>query len=168
MTGIRRDNLDKLFSHWVRARAGWACECCHKSDGQMDCAHIIGRRNRQTRWDDANAICLCRGCHSFFTDNPLDWSEWIVGYLGSDHVEAVRQRAQSTDKLTQDDKDAIADELYAKIQWIGETPVCTGKKRAKNKASAKKTANKKGRKLSDDKLKRKVNGKTVRRNKEGK
>lgn len=159
MSGVKRDNLDKLFSQWIRARAGWACECCGRSDIQLDCSHIVGRRNKQTRWDDAAALCLCRNCHQFFTDNPVDHTDWLRGYLGSDHVEAVRQRGQSTDKLTQADKDAIADELYAKVQWIGETPVCTGKKRSKKKAAKKKA----GRKVSQSKYRKKVDGTVVPR-----
>jgi len=170
----RIDGMDRLFSQWVRARAGWRCECCGRMKGRIECAHIYGRRNRQTRWDDANAISLCNPCHRYFTDNPVKWADWIRGHLGSDHVEAVGQRAMSTEKLTDADKAEIAAGLIAKLEEWGEEPVwkatTIGKKRAKKKAASKKKVSSglsqlkgTGRKLNSGKYKKRVSGETVRR-----
>lgn len=166
MSGIKVTNLDRLFSQYVRARAGWICETCNGYFGhekhRLDTSHILSRRHVHTRWDPANAVAQCKSCHRYHTEHPHDFADWTRGYLGSDHVAALQERAACTDTLTQKEREEIADDLYCKVQELGENPVCTGKKRAKKKASAKN----KGRKLSDDNLKRKVNGKTVRRNQE--
>jgi len=151
MSGIRRDNLDKLFSQYVRARAGWRCECCGQTQPPLDCAHIVSRRHRNTRWDEANAICLCRACHMFFEEHPHDWTDWTRSNLGTDHVEAVRERAKSTDKVSEQEKADMADAFYQKLIEWGEKPTCTGKpKKSKSKSKA-------------SKYKRKVDGQTVKR-----
>lgn len=157
MSAIRRDNLDKLFSQWVRARSGWHCECCNSADGQLDCAHIVGRRNRQTRWDDQNAICLCRNCHQYFTDHPHDWYEWTIANLGADRILAVRERAKSTDKVTDADKKAITNYLIERLEWIGENPVWKGGKRKKS-VRKKNSSTNRVQKPRQSKWKRKVDG----------
>lgn len=59
-----------LHSMVVRARAGYRCERCSTTEGQMQCAHIVGRRYTATRCDPMNAWCLCASCHRHLTENP--------------------------------------------------------------------------------------------------
>lgn len=167
MSGIKRTNLDALFSQYVRARAGWRCEYSGDTQGTLDCAHVLSRRHRPTRWDPRNAICLSRRWHMWFTEHPHEWADWTRGYLGPEVVDALQELAYSGEKITQADQDDIADDLYCKVLELGETPVCTGKKRAKKKAAKKRSVNKANANNTSvrkrEQYRRKVSGEVVKR-----
>lgn len=148
---IRRDALDRLFSQLVRARAKFCCEACGKTDGLHDAAHILSRRHVHTRWDLLNAVCLCRGCHRYFTEHPFEWVDWCNKNIGFDTVQALRERANCRDKLTDADRIAIGEDLIRRIRELGHEPVCGLGRRL--------TAKKK----RQSKYKRKVNGQVVLR-----
>ncbi len=65
---------DRLFSLYVLNRDGWCLACGSPEAGQ--CAHIISRRYRATRWDILNAVRLCQSCHVRYTHQPEEWREW--------------------------------------------------------------------------------------------
>jgi hypothetical protein len=70
---------DKLFSLIVRR--GGDCEYHdHPRDcrGTLQCAHIVSRAYRSTRWKEANAVCLCQGAHKFFTHHQLEWEAFVI------------------------------------------------------------------------------------------
>jgi hypothetical protein len=160
---IKTSNLDRLFSQYVRARAGYRCERCgekHASNSTgLHCSHIWSRRHVGTRWHPNNAVAHCMGCHSYLGGNPVLFTEWAEGYLGADTMQAIREEAMAVQKLTEADKRGIADELYRRVQELGETPVCTGYGRAKKKAAKKRAS----RKVSQGKWRKKVDGTVVRR-----
>lgn len=87
---------DALFSLIVRAPG--RCENCGETQN-LQCAHGFSRRYRNTRWDERNAWCLCRGCHMFFTHRPIEWDDWMIGHLGLPRYERLRSRAMSTEKV---------------------------------------------------------------------
>lgn len=70
--------LDKEHSIRVRERDGH-CTKCGKTDGTLQCAHIISRRYRNDglRWDWLNCVTLCQACHVFFTYRPLEWERYV-------------------------------------------------------------------------------------------
>lgn len=85
---------DRLFSLIVRARG--ECEVKQVSkcpSGPLQCAHIFSRRYRSIRFDEANALCACAGCHQWFTNRPLEWEDWLRARLGNDTYEWLRTRA---------------------------------------------------------------------------
>ena len=45
--------------------------------GPLQCAHIISRRYRVTRWAPENALPLCAGHHTYYTHHPLEWEAFI-------------------------------------------------------------------------------------------
>ena len=156
---IKTTALDRLFSQYVRSRAGWRCEYSGDTNVQLDCAHVLSRRHVLTRWNPQNAVCLSRRWHMWFTDHPHEWADWTRGYLGADTVDALQAQAYAGDKLTDADKIAIGEDLIERIKAMGETPVCgigrrLSKKAAKKKASAK---------VGSGKYKRKVSGEVVER-----
>ena len=55
--------LDKLFSEIVRSK--WYCEKCLTQNRKLNAHHIMGRKNKSTRRDINNWICLCVRCHVF-------------------------------------------------------------------------------------------------------
>jgi len=68
-------DADKWFSQWIRGRDGWACVRCG-SPYRPQCAHLVSRRYRATRWNPQNATTLCSRCHVKFTWDPLAWQDW--------------------------------------------------------------------------------------------
>jgi hypothetical protein len=56
----------------------------------LQCAHIITRARRPTRWSSDNAVPLCGGHHVWFTHNPEAWRSFIVD-KGLDYDELHRR-----------------------------------------------------------------------------
>lgn len=89
--------LDKLASKIVRSKG--RCEWCG-GNGKLDCAHIIPRTYKSTRWYLPNLIPLCFLCHKRWHDEPYDSGIWIREHLGEDHMQMLtvmkRQVAPTT------------------------------------------------------------------------
>jgi 5-methylcytosine-specific restriction endonuclease McrA len=84
---------DAMFSKQIRARDG---RCMGQGSGPacsgyLQCAHIISRRYRAVRWDEANAIALCQAHHVYWTHRPLEWQVWVFNQ-GIDYP-SLRRRA---------------------------------------------------------------------------
>ena len=47
--------------------------------GNLQCAHLISRSYKVIRTDQRNALCLCAGCHMYYTNHPLEWRQFIEG-----------------------------------------------------------------------------------------
>ena len=69
-------DADRMFSRFIRDRDGNTCRACG-SILAPQCAHIVSRRYRATRWSPDNAVCLCAKDHLRFTFNPLAWEAWV-------------------------------------------------------------------------------------------
>ncbi len=67
---------DTAFSKVVRS-VGYCESDRPDHKGNLQCAHIIGRSYKTIRVDRRNALCLCAGCHMYFTHHPLEWREWV-------------------------------------------------------------------------------------------
>jgi len=73
--------LDNLFSLVIRKRDK-RCQRCGKTEN-LQCAHIMSRKNVSTRWNMLNAVTLCYACHFFWAHrNPIDFAEFIRERLG--------------------------------------------------------------------------------------
>jgi len=67
---------DAAFGIHIRSRG--ACQSDRPSHaGNLQCAHIISRSYKTIRTDERNALCLCAGCHTYYTHRPLEWEDWI-------------------------------------------------------------------------------------------
>jgi len=69
-------DADKLFSQYIRTRDAWECRRC-RSPFTPQCAHIVSRRYRSTRFSPDNAVTLCHKCHLHMTWRPLEWEVWV-------------------------------------------------------------------------------------------
>lgn len=98
---------DDLFSKYIRARDG-RCQKCG-TDQNLQCAHIFSRGYGQIRYDLQNAVALCRGCHRFFTDRPIEWEFFIKEKIGVPMYENLKVKALKHDKKI--DYDEIITEL---------------------------------------------------------
>ena len=88
---------DTAFSVWVRSRG--VCESDRDSHTQnLQCAHIISRSYRTTRTYELNALCLCQGCHVFYTHRPLEWRLFIDDRFPG-RWDDIQQRALTHDKV---------------------------------------------------------------------
>ena len=73
--------FDKLWREKVLENANYECEVCGTTTN-LNCHHIIGRRNYSTRWYVPNGVVLCAKHHTFDSDfsahqNPIDFSFWV-------------------------------------------------------------------------------------------
>ena len=71
---------DILFSQIIRVKG--RCEAkgldSIRCNGNLQCAHIIGRGNRTLRFDEMNALCLCASHHFWYTNH---YDEWILYFI---------------------------------------------------------------------------------------
>jgi hypothetical protein len=83
---------DKLFSLVVRKRG--ACEAGQiKCAGPLQCAHIVSRSYRSTRWAEDNAFALCAAAHTYFTHHPLEWEVFVETAIGCENYSQIKRRA---------------------------------------------------------------------------
>jgi len=87
---------DKLFSDKIKSIG--KCEKCGKRK-YLQTAHIISRRYKQVRWDLDNAVCLCRGCHVYFTHHPIEWDLWVEDKIGTALYKGLKTRALMYGKI---------------------------------------------------------------------
>lgn len=112
---------DTNFSNAIRQRDNWTCRrpSCTRSrqaGDQIDCAHIQGRRHLATRWDARNAIALCRQCHNYFEDRPLEFTKLLltIGYTQEDLDQLIRDSHKPT-KAPAAIRQAISD--HYRLEW---------------------------------------------------
>jgi len=102
---IKRTAGDAAFSDYIRARANWTCERCHRvfagPHSAIHNSHFFTRANVRVRFDPDNCFCLCAGCHDWFGKNPHDHSEFVRRRLGEDRYNAlvVRANTRRSEKL---------------------------------------------------------------------
>lgn len=86
----------------------------------LQCAHIIGRRNHRLRYDPQNGIALCYACHIHYAHKePIAFTRWLdstfperVKYLES-HQNEIEQR-----KLL--DYQELCSQLRSMLSSLGE------------------------------------------------
>ena len=70
-----KQRKDRAFSLRIRARDGRCLAC--GTTVNLQCAHIVSAVYPATRWNEDNAITLCRADHKKFTEWPLIWEAWL-------------------------------------------------------------------------------------------
>jgi hypothetical protein len=105
---IKRSAADAAFSDCIRRASNWSCaRCCREFNGKssgLHCAHIVGRRKSLLRFYPLNALSLCHGCHSYFTANPLCFSDWVAKTIGEPDTALLRRIGNMTVKFKIDEK----------------------------------------------------------------
>lgn len=105
---------DREFSLFIRERDR-VCQRCGK-DRNLQCAHIVSRTYRKTRWDPDNAMALCFGCHKTFTHWPLEWEAFVITRMGEEGYRELKLKAQDTVGPKAD-----LDEVWAEVKkWRSE------------------------------------------------
>ena len=88
---------DALFSKLIRSRG--VCESDRPShSGNLQCAHIITRGYKSIRTLEEKALCLCQGCHVYFTFHPLEWELFIESRFPG-RMGMLRERALKYERV---------------------------------------------------------------------
>lgn len=117
-----RNRADRFFSLWIRERDG-SCrtktlrpENC-EGNLNLQCAHIVSRSYLATRLDPENALALCRSCHVYYTNHPLEWDDAIETLFGMVYLRRIKTKALSGARVgTRPDWKAEAERWEA--EWI--------------------------------------------------
>ena len=116
---IRINPLDRLFSLLIRRRDHYTCQRCLKAYSEnsqgLHCAHIFGRRSNSTRYDEANAVALCYGCHVYLDTHPLEKYDWYIRKFGQEAFDRIRIRSKMVVKL---DRKILALVLQEKLKAL--------------------------------------------------
>lgn len=83
---------EKLAGWICKHKAGYKCERCGSSDC-VQWAHIISRTYKRIKFDLDNCICLCKKCHKYFTNRPVEWELWITEKIGIEKYQELQKRA---------------------------------------------------------------------------
>jgi hypothetical protein len=125
---IKRDAADTMFSDAVRMSRGYQCEHCKvmgmKGMGHpmIDLAHIYSRKHKSTRWDTLNGLSLCRACHMNFEANPLDFTNWLTGYVGQGYLDILNEKRNRIQKTTKLYRKEVAAHYRAEIKLMEQGP----------------------------------------------
>lgn len=116
--------LDVAWSLLVKLRAGMKCEVPRCGKTVLNSHHIYSRSKKSTRWYVPNGICLCVGHHTFSSTfsahkTPIEFTEWLVEYKGSDFIDRLRLKANTTSKLHLFEKEILLQELEKEIKELG-------------------------------------------------
>lgn len=117
---VKRDAADIWFSKAVRARDGHCVYCGNTQTNE--CAHIIGRRNKAVRWDMMNAVTLCHYHHRYFTENPLEFTDWLRGLYGDGHLDILREKSRAIFKTTRAIRAEIAKHYREELKNLEQDP----------------------------------------------
>ena len=117
---VKRCPADTAFSKAVRM-ARPACEYCGKTD-TLEAAHIFGRRSKSVRWDTLNILVLCHHHHRFFTENPVEFTVWLQGYVGQGYLDILNEKRQRIFKTTKAIRSDIAKHYREQIKLMEAGP----------------------------------------------
>lgn len=104
---IKVNRADKLFSDFVREKAGWKCEKCGKvckvngaNIAQLDASHYFVRSKWNVRYDLDNVHAICNSCHrrmgEYRNDESGEYDLWMKEKLGDKRYKLLKLRANMT------------------------------------------------------------------------
>lgn len=101
---IRLSRRDAEFAKAIKERDEWTCRRCGKQyaegDRGLHCAHIVGRGNKELRFDPMNALALCYRDHLFWAhSNPIFFAEWVKQEIGIREYNRLRRIAGTPKKI---------------------------------------------------------------------
>lgn len=108
---IKIDPADRLFSLYIRHRAGWRCERCQRyyapPTAALHCSHFRGRGKENTRFDPDNASAHCYGCHQYLTSHPQEHMAWKLAQIGQNKLDELILKSNMYCK-----KDRLSEKLF--------------------------------------------------------
>ena len=119
---VKTNPADQAFSRCVRTEANWTCERCgsvHEPGSMgLHCSHIFSRRHRTIRWCKDNVQALCFSCHNWFGGSPADSGYWVTELLGEGHMEILRDKRDSKQKVSKLEEKDIAKHYRSELKKL--------------------------------------------------
>jgi len=120
---VKRYPEDIAFSNAIRESYDYTCQSCgnnHRHNpGYIHCAHIHTRKHRNTRWcANYGAIALCAICHRRYTDFPVEWGDFLRGYMGDSNYDEAKRRAWISRKFTKAERKEVAKHYRDELKRI--------------------------------------------------
>jgi len=111
--------LDTAWSQLVKLLGNNKCAYCN-SEQDLHSHHIHTRKNKSTRWDTDNGICLCADHHVhniFFSAHrtPYKFLRWMYVLKGIVFMQKLVIKANSTVKRFNFEKQELLKELQTQI-----------------------------------------------------
>tara|TARA_R110002020_G_scaffold297267_6_gene513050 strand:+ start:698 stop:1078 length:381 start_codon:yes stop_codon:yes gene_type:complete len=110
--------LDLKWSLLVKLRAGNKCEFCGTTKN-LNSHHIYSRAKKSTRWSVDNGVSLCVGHHIgnkwSAHKSPMDFGRWLEKVKGTDFINLLSLKANSTSKLHLFEKEIMLQKLIEEI-----------------------------------------------------
>lgn len=109
------DKADQTFSVYIREKADWKCEYCHKDYSNnhqgLHASHYWGRTRESVRFDPENVNALCYFHHMKLGhgDGREDYRNFMIKRLGQKRYDLLKARAYQLKK-----KDRAMEYLRAK------------------------------------------------------
>ena len=112
--------LDTAWSQLVKLLGNNKCAYC-RSEIDLHSHHIHTRKNKSTRWDTDNGICLCGDHHvhhTFFSAHktPHKFMKWMENFKGKEFMENLWIKSNSTVKRFNFEKQELLKELQTQIK----------------------------------------------------
>ena len=85
---------------------------------QLQCAHLTGRWQKSTRWDEDNGAGLCGGCHRVIDRDLTAREEFIERLLEQERYDLLKARARTPQRYI--DEWLIEIYLKAKLKEVDE------------------------------------------------
>lgn len=120
---------DELYSRYIRIKSsdkdGYSeCVTCGLKAHwkKLQCGHYVSRRYLSLRWDEGNTFPQCVGCNMFKSGNMDEYTMFLVGEYGFEHLRRLAEKKREVVKLTVADyyeeidklKDLLADLMVGK------------------------------------------------------
>ena len=113
---VKERSTDRAFREYILKRDEYTCQRCQRTYRQNDCgglqvSHFWSRRHENTRFDPANCILLCFGCHMLWGhgDERQAYIDFMKKRLGEEGFQLLDARAHTYKK-----RDDRLDELGIK------------------------------------------------------
>lgn len=115
---FKKEWADKLWASIIKYRAGNKCEYCGNAR-QLNSHHIYSRSHLSLRWDLDNGVCLCALHHVLGNfsahKDPIGFIDWLKESRGEEWLDSLRVKKNTIQKLTEDDKFQIVEQLKQEL-----------------------------------------------------
>jgi len=98
---MKIDPIDKIFSDYIKKKAGGKCEFCGQRPSLMGyhTHHFVGRRYLNTRWEEDNCVALCLHCHNLMHDFSTIEQDFFMKRIGTKRMEELEILARTYHKM---------------------------------------------------------------------
>jgi len=119
----KRKKLDddslKIWSLIIRLPQ--KCEICGRQQSELNkvffqAHHVVSRRYSAGRWSLDNGLCLCRGCHFLEKPDPEKFRDMILGAIGKNKFNELKEKYMRTKKVTESELGLIHEGLKLELK----------------------------------------------------